>query len=160
MFDLSVNTATGLFVAYSVISGLTLGSIFLVYSGESIVLTFGVCALTFLGMSIYGMTTKRDLTSIGSYLFYALIGLIVAGLVNIFLKSSMLNLIISLVGVAVFIGLTAYDTQKIKQMAAQFEMNDSDTVTKVAVMGALSLYLDFVNLFLYLLRFFGRSNKD
>lgn len=154
---LSASMCTLLFVIYSVINGLTLGVIFMVYTEASIMSTFLVTAITFGIMSVYGYTTKSDLTSWGKILLFALIGLIVATLVNIFLKSTMFQLIISGIGVLVFVGLTAYDTQKLKALAAT--ATDEESMTKLAVYGALDLYLDFVNLFLYLLRFFG-SRRD
>ena len=150
---LSASMCTLLFVIYSVVNGLTLGVIFLKYTEASIMSTFLVTAITFGVMSVYGFTTKSDLTSWGKILFFALIGLIVATLVNFFLKSSMFQFIISGIGVLVFVGLTAYDTQKLKALA--FSANDEESMTKLAVYGALDLYLDFINLFLYLLRFFG-----
>ncbi|ACF12654.1 protein of unknown function UPF0005 [Chloroherpeton thalassium ATCC 35110] len=154
---LSLAAATGLFFLYSALNGVTLASIFMVYSLGSIGGVFLVTAGTFGAMSLYGLTTKRDLTKIGSLAFMALIGIIIAGVVNMFLHSSVLSLIVSLIGLVVFIGLTAYDTQKIKEMAAM--TNDGESEGKVAVLGALSLYLDFINLFLILLRLFG-GGKD
>lgn len=151
----SAATVSALFVAYSVINGLTLGAIFYVFTYSSIVTTFGVTALTFAVMSLYGYVTKKDLTSIGRLCFFGLIGLIIAGIVNIFLNNGMVSLISSCVGVLVFIGLTAYDTQKIKAYADAAV--DEESTTKIALMGALQLYLDFINLFLLLLRFFGNS---
>ncbi|NTV47602.1 MAG: Bax inhibitor-1/YccA family protein, partial [Chlorobiales bacterium] len=155
---LSAAAASGLFFLYSALNGLTLASIFLVYSLGSIAGTFVVTAGMFGAMSLYGMTTKRDLTKFGSIAMMGLIGIIIAGVVNMFMASSVLNLIISVVGVILFTGLTAYDTQKIKEMAAM--TNDGESEGKVAVMGALSLYLDFINLFLMLLRLFGSSRED
>lgn len=150
---LSASMCTLLFVLYSVVNGLTLGVIFLVYAETSIMSTFLVTAITFGVMSIYGYTTKSDLTGWGKILMFALIGLVVATLVNFFMKSSMMSLIISGIGVLVFVGLTAYDTQKLKDLA--YTATDEESMTKLAVYGALDLYLDFVNLFLYLLRFLG-----
>ncbi len=150
---ISATLATGLFFLYSALNGLTLSAIFLVYELGSIAGVFFITAGTFGAMSIYGLTTKKDLTSWGSLLFMGLIGIIIASLVNLFLQSSMFSLIISFVGVAVFVGLTAYDSQKIKEMAAK--VTDGESAGKVAVMGALSLYLDFINLFIMLLRIFG-----
>jgi len=149
---LSPALATLLFYAYAVLNGVTLAPIFLVYTESSIVLTFLVTAGVFLAMSIYGYTTKADLTKIGSILFMALIGLVVCSIVNIFLASSTMDWIISFAGVIIFIGLTAWDTQKIKQMAQE---TDEMNAGKLATLGALSLYLDFINLFLYLLRLLG-----
>jgi uncharacterized protein len=155
---MSAGTATALFVLYSALNGAMLSSIFVVYSGSSIASTFFICAGTFLGCSIYGWTTKKDLTSIGGFMMMGLIGIIIASLVNIFMKSAMVNAIISYIGVIVFVGLTAYDTQKIKDMAlSQPDGLDSAVIRKGAILGALSLYLDFINLFLMLLRIFGSS---
>ena len=149
---LSTGTATALFYLYSVLNGVTLTPIFLAYTLASIGKTFLITSLTFGAMSAFGYFTKQDLSKFGSYLFMALIGLIVCSLVNLFLKSTAFEWIISLAGIAIFIGLTAWDTQKIKEMTA---MTDPSQVGKVATLGALSLYLDFINLFLYLLRIFG-----
>ena len=143
------------FVIYSIVNGLTLSSILIVYTMESVASTFFITAGTFAAMAIVGTVTKKDLSSIGQILFMALIGLIIATIVNIFLKSSMMSYIISYVGVAVFVGLTAYDAQKIKNMIHQYGTDLSDDNMKLALMGSLSLYLDFINLFLYLLRIFG-----
>ncbi|MBM6992840.1 MAG: Bax inhibitor-1/YccA family protein [Prevotella sp.] len=154
---LSLTTATSLFVIYSALNGVTLSSIFLAYSMASIAKVFFITAGTFGAMALYGYFTKTDLSKLGNILFMALIGLIIASLVNIFLKSAMFDLILSYIGVAIFVGLTAWDTQKIKTMlATQIDM--SEGAQKIALMGALSLYLDFINLFLYLLRIFGRGN--
>ena len=147
------STAQLTFWAFAAIMGLSLASIFLVYTGQSIATTFFVSASTFLGMALYGYTTKRDLTAWGSFLFMGLLGLIVASLVGLFIQSSALQFAISVIGVLIFTGLTAYDTQKIKEM--YYAGDSSETGGKKAVMGALSLYLDFINLFLYLLRFIG-----
>ena len=152
---LSAGTATALFYAYSILNGVALTPIFLAYTGVSIATTFAITAGTFGAMSIFGYVTRQDLSKIGSYLFMALIGLIVCGLVNLILKSSMFDLFVSCVGVLIFVGLTAWDTQAIKRMCAEA---DPSMLSKVATMGALTLYLDFINLFLYLLRFFG--NRD
>ena len=153
---LSLSTATLLFILYSIINGATLAFIFAIYSTSIIVQTFVVTAVTFGAMAVYGYFTKKDLTSWGRLLLMALIGLIIAGVVNIFLHNSTMDLIISGIGVLVFVGLTAYDSQKIKQMLLMQE-DMGETAQKVALMGALSLYLDFINLFLYLLRLFGRD---
>ncbi len=150
---LSAGTALMLFFVYAGLLGLSLASIFLVYTGASITRVFFISAATFGAMSLYGYTTQRDLTGLGSFMFMGLIGIIIASLVNIFLKSSGLDWAISVIGVLVFVGLTAYDTQRIKEM---YNVNDDGTITgRKAVMGALSLYLDFINLFLMLLRLFG-----
>lgn len=155
---LSLTTATILFVLYSVLNGVTLSFVFLLYTMESIVNVFFISAGTFGAMALYGYFTKKDLTSWGRILFMALIGLIIASLVNIFVHSSGLSLIVSYVGVLVFVGLTAYDSQKIKQMMLQAP-DASESMLKLALLGALTLYLDFINLFLYLLRILGSSKK-
>ncbi len=151
---MSSATASMLFYAFAIVNGLALTPIFVVYTGVSIAKTFVITAATFGAMSTFGYLTKQDLTSWGRLLFFALIGLIIASLVNIFMGSSMLEMIISGAGVLIFIGLTAWDTQKIKAMAAYTPESEN---SKLATIGALSLYLDFINLFLYLLRFFGRN---
>ena len=155
---LSLTTATLLFVLYSVVNGATLSVIFLGYSQSVIAKTFFITAGMFGVMSFYGYVTKQDLSSIGKILFMALIGLIIATIVNLFVRSSMFDMILSYVGVVIFVGLTAWDTQKIKQMLLIADGMD-ESVQKIALMGALSLYLDFINLFLYLLRIFG-GNRD
>lgn len=149
---LSPALATILFYAYAILNGVTLTPIFLVYTMSSIALTFLVTAGVFLAMSIYGYTTKSDLTKFGTFMVMALIGLIVCSIINIFWANSVMDWIISFAGVAIFIGLTAWDTQKIKKMAQE---TDEANAGKLATIGALSLYLDFINLFLYLLRFLG-----
>lgn len=154
---LSLTTATLLFVLYSVVNGATLSVIFVLFSETIITQTFLVTAGTFAVMSLIGYTTKTDLTSFGKLLFMALIGLIIAMVVNMFIGNSTFDLIISCIGVLIFVGLTAYDTQKIKRLLATSDTMD-ESVQKIALLGALQLYLDFINLFLYLLRFFGRSN--
>ena len=157
---IQAGTATMLFVVYAALNGVTLSYIFLAYTRTSIVSTFIVCAVTFLACSIYGMVTKRDLTSMGGFLMMGLIGIIIASVVNIFLQSSGMAMIISYVGVLVFIGLTAYDTQKLKTMAHTLPDNATGAmVRKGALMGALALYLDFINLFIMLLHIFG-GNRD
>jgi FtsH-binding integral membrane protein len=154
------STATTLFVIYSALNGVTLSFIFLVYARASIVSTFFICAATFLACSIYGWTTKKDLTSWGGFLMMGLIGIIIASLVNMFTHSSSMYYIIGYIGVIVFVGLTAYDTQKLKNMAlSQPAGLDGEVVRKGAILGALSLYLDFINLFLLLLRIFGQSRE-
>ncbi len=145
--------ASLLFLIYAILNGLTLSTLFIAYTSSSIASTFFVTAGTFGAMSFYGYTTKKDLTSWGNLLFMALIGIIIASVVNIFMQSSMMYWIINVIGVLVFVGLTAYDTQKIKQMAET--MNSEEQAKKGAILGALSLYLDFINLFIYLLRFLG-----
>lgn len=150
---MSFSSAMGAFVVYSVINGLTLSVIFLAYTASSVAGTFFITAGMFGAMSLIGYTTKKDLSSWGSIFMMLLVGLIIASLVNMFLKSDTMSWIISIVGVIVFTGLTAYDTQKIKNMLHGAEVGEQ--TKKVALLGALSLYLDFVNLFLYLLRFLG-----
>jgi len=155
---MSAATATALFVLYSALNGVTLSFIFLVYTQTSIFSTFLICAGTFLACSFYGWTTKRDLTSFGGFLVMGLIGIIIATLVNMFIRSSALSMGISYIGVFIFVGLTAYDTQKLKNMAlTQPDGLEGSVVRKGAILGALSLYLDFINLFLMLLRIFGQG---
>ena len=155
---LSLSTATLLFILYSVINGATLSTIFFAFSVATIGKVFFITAGTFGAMALVGYTTKTDLTSMGKLLFMALLGIIIASVVNMFVGSSGLDLILSYVGVLVFVGLTAYDTQKIKQMC-QAAPDAGESTQKLALIGALSLYLDFINLFLYLLRIFG-NNRD
>ena len=150
---LSSSAAQGLFWVYSALMGVSLSSLGLIYTEGSLAQVFFISAGMFSAVALWGYTTKRDLTSMGSFLFMGLIGLIIASLVNIFLQSGALAWALSVVGVLVFTGLTAYDTQKIKEM--YFEADDEATMGRKAVMGALSLYLDFINLFLSLLRLFG-----
>lgn len=153
---LKASTATAMFVVYASLNGVTLSSIFLVYKVSTISSTFFICAATFLACSVFGMTTKRDLTGVGSFMFMGLIGIIIASIVNMFVMSSQIGMVISYIGVLVFVGLTAYDTQKLKHMALTQPAGVSDSVVrKGAIMGALTLYLDFINLFLFLLRIFG-----
>ena len=154
--SMSFVTATLLYIAYSVVTGVTLSSIFLLFTTGSIASVFFITAGTFAALSIYGFVTKKDLSTWRSYLIMGLIGLIIASIVNWFLASEMMYWIISYVGVAIFIGLTAYDTQKIKQLAYACHMEDEETRNKVALLGAITLYLDFINLFLYILRIFGK----
>ena len=157
VMKLSLPVATGAFALYSVLNGVTLSPIFLVYTSESIATTFFVTSGTFGAMALYGYFTKRDLTKWGSLLFMALIGVVIASVVNIFLKSEVMMWIITYIGVVLFVALTAYDTQKIKLLAYQ-TAHDAELSKKVSILGALSLYLDFINLFLYLLRILGRRN--
>ena len=153
---MQASTATAMFVLYAVLNGATLSVIFLAYTKSSIASTFFVCAGTFVAASIYGWVTKKDLTSFGSFLFMGLIGIIIASVVNMFLKSSGMAMIISYIGVFIFVGLTVYDTQRLKNMAlTQPADADGAVVRKGAILGALSLYLDFINLFLMLLRIMG-----
>ena len=155
---LSLATATLMFVAYSVINGAMLSSIFMIYTAASIASVFFITAATFAVMALIGYTTKTDLTSVGKLLFMALIGLVIATIVNMFIGSSTLTMICSYVGVLIFVGLTAYDSQKIKNMLMQAP-DAGESSQKLALLGALTLYLDFINLFLMLLRIFG-GNKD
>jgi FtsH-binding integral membrane protein len=150
---LQASTALGLFLLYAALLGMALSSIFLTYTGASIARVFFISAATFGAMSLWGYTTQRDLTGMGSFLMMGLIGLIIASLVNIFLKSSALDWTVSVIGVLVFVGLTAYDTQKVKELYNAYD--DGTVAGRKAVMGALSLYLDFINLFLMMLRLFG-----
>ena len=152
---LSLTTATIMFILYSVINGALLSSIFVIYTASSIATVFFITAGTFGAMALIGYTTKTDLSSMGKILFMALIGLVIATLVNLFIKSSGFTLILSYVGVLIFVGLTAYDSQKIKQMLLQAP-DAGEGAQKIALLGALTLYLDFINLFLYLLRIFGK----
>lgn len=157
---IKATTATAVFTIYSILNGVTLSFIFLVYTATSIVSTFLICAATFVACSIYGMVTKRDLTSMGGFMIMGLIGIIIASVVNIFIQSSAMQMIISYIGVIVFIGLTAYDTQKLKNMSMTVPDNATGAmIRKGALMGALTLYLDFINLFIMLLHIFGGS-KD
>jgi uncharacterized protein len=154
---MSVGAAQATFWGYAALLGVSLSFIFLAYTASSITQVFFITAGTFGAMSLWGYTTKRDLTGVGSFLFMGLIGIVIASIVNIFLASSALGFAISIIGVLVFTGLTAYDTQKIKEM---YTVNDDGTVAgRKAIMGALSLYLDFVNLFLMLLRLFGNGRN-
>ncbi len=152
---MSANTATLVFILYSALNGVTFSGIFIVYTAASIASTFFITAGTFGAMSFYGYTTKSDLTKWGSLLFMALFGLIIASVVNIFMNSTMLYWITTYAGVLIFVGLTAYDTQKIKNMNIIGNEGTAED-KKEAIMGALRLYLDFINLFLYLLRIFGK----
>jgi FtsH-binding integral membrane protein len=150
---LQPSTALVLFMAYAALLGLMLSSVFLAYTGASITRVFFVSAVSFGALSLYGYTTQRDLSAMGSFLIMGLFGLMIAMLVNIFLKSTGLDFVISAAGVLIFAGLTAWDTQRIKEMYS--EMDDGTIAGRKAVMGALKLYLDFINLFLFLLRFLG-----
>jgi FtsH-binding integral membrane protein len=150
----SFMVAALMMAAYSILNGVTMASIFVVYEMASIATTFFVTAGTFAAMAIVGYTTKKDLTKMGGILFMALIGLIIAGIVNMFLQSDTMSYIVSGIGVLVFTGLTAYDSQKIKSMLMQCD-TVNDGTQKLALLGSLTLYLDFINLFLYLLRFMG-----
>lgn len=156
---LSAGTASGLFLLYSALNGITLAAIFAVYAKATIVNAFLVTGGMFGAMSLYGLLTKKDLTSFGSFLFMGLIGIVIASVVNIFTKSAMLDFVISCVGVLVFLGLTAYDTQKLRVMGEMAPADDATAVRRGTILGALTLYLDFINLFLMMLRLFG-SNRD
>jgi FtsH-binding integral membrane protein len=155
--QMSLTAAQTTFWIYAGTVGLSLAGIFLVYTGVSIASTFFITAAMFLGTSLYGYTTGRDLSGVGSFMFMGLIGIIIAGLVNIFLASAALQFAISVIGVVVFTGLTAWDTQRIKEMYTE---HDDGTITgKKAIMGALALYLDFLNLFLFMLQFMGQRRN-
>jgi FtsH-binding integral membrane protein len=150
---ISTGAAQALYWVYATVMGLSLSTIFLVYTGSSIALTFFATAAAFLSLSLWGYTTKRDLSGFGTFLLMGLVGLIVAMVINVFIPSGPMTLAISLIGVLLFAGLTAYDTQKIKSM--YFYVGGTEFAAKSAIMGALKLYLDFINLFLFLLRFMG-----
>jgi len=155
---MEASTATKLFLLYAALNGATLSVVFLAYTASSIASTFLICAATFGACSIYGMTTKKDLTSWGGFLFMGLIGIIIASVVNIFLQSSAVSMIVSYIGVFIFIGLTVYDTQRLKTMAmTQPEGLDEAVIRKGSILGALSLYLNFINMFLFMLHIFGGS---
>lgn len=156
--NMSVGAAQATFWVYAALVGVSLSTIFLVYSHESIGRVFFITAASFGALSLWGYTTQRDLSGMGSFLMMGLFGIIIASLVNIFLGSSMVQFIVSVVGVLVFAGLTAYDTQRIKEM--YFEGDDSVVAGKKAIMGALTLYLDFINLFMMLLQLFGNRNSN
>lgn len=152
---ISFTTATLLFIAYSILNGMTLSILFLVYTMSSIATTFFVTAGTFGAMAVFGYVTKKDLTKIGNLCIMGVIGIIIASLVNMFLHNSMMDMIISYVGVLLFVGLTAYDAQKIKHLLSGDGIEVNDSTQKIALLGALTLYLDFINLFIYLLRILG-----
>ncbi len=154
------STATSLFVLYAALNGATLSVIFLAYTRSTITSTFFICAATFIACSVYGMATRRDLTSLGSFMLMGLFGIIIASVVNLFVRSSGMSMIISYIGVFVFIGLTAYDTQKLKMMAlSQPAGLEAGVVRKGAILGALSLYLDFINMFIMLLHIMGSRRQ-
>ena len=159
IMKMSFSTAGIMFALYSVLNGVTMSFIFIAYTSTSIATAFFVTAGMFAAMSFIGFVTKRDLSSFGSFFTMALIGLIIASVVNIFLNSSVMYWINTYVGVLLFVGLTAYDTQKIKQMLIEYGDEVNDSTQKLALIGSLSLYLDFINLFLYILRLFG-NNKE
>ena len=154
---MSVSAAQLTFWAFAAVMGLSMASIFLVFTGASIARVFFITAAMFGAMSLYGYTTKRDLSGWGSFLFMGLIGIIIAALVNIFLASAALQFAVSVIGVLVFTGLTAYDTQRIKEM--YYELDSADVATRAAIMGALSLYLNFINMFMLLLNLFGTTRE-
>jgi FtsH-binding integral membrane protein len=151
--------ATGLFVVYSALNGVTLAAVLAVFTQASVVSTFIVCAGMFVALSVYGFSTSKDLTSWGSFLFMGLIGIILALVVNMFLQSAMLEFAISGVGVLVFTGLTAYDTQKLKRMGSTAPTDDAAAMRRGAILGALTLYLDFINLFIMLLHLLGQVRE-
>ncbi len=152
---LSLKTATAMFLIYSVLNGLTMSAIFIMYTFSSISAVFLTTAGTFAVMSVYGYTTKTDLSRMGSLCLMALFGVIIATVVNLFLENTMLQLILSYAGILIFVGLTAYDTARIREIAMTHDTSATDDGQKIAIMGALTLYLDFINLFLYMLRIFG-----
>ncbi len=156
--SLSEQQASMIFLGYSILNGITLSGLLLVYTGASIALTFFITAGTFATMAVYGATTKSDLSQMGKIMFMGLIGIVIASLVNIFLKSNMIEWIVSYVGVAVFTGLTAWDVQKLKLLSAN--ANSEEEIKKVAIYGALTLYMDFINLFIFLLRIMGNRDRD
>jgi hypothetical protein len=155
---MSAATAAIVFIVYAAVMGLSLGSIFLVFTGASIARVFFITAATYGAMSLYGYTTSSDLSRFGAFLFMGLIGIVIASLVNIFVRSDAVQFAISIVGVIVFVGLTAYDTQRIKEM--YLESDSEEIAGKKAIMGALALYLDFINLFMLLLQLFGQRRQD
>lgn len=156
VMSMSTQTASALFLLYAALNGVTLSAVLLVYTASSAASVFLITALMFLATSVWGLTTGKDLSGWGSYLFMGLIGLIIAMVVNWFLGSSTMDYVISLIGVALFVGLTAYDTQKIQRMSQEVE--GEATISRLAIVGALTLYLDFINLFLFLLRLLGRRD--
>lgn len=153
---IETKTAQMLLWVYAVLMGMSLSSLGLLYTGTSLVKTFFVCAATFCGMSLYGYTTKKDLTSMGSFLYMGLMGLIIASLVNLFMQSPAIEFALSFIGVIIFTGLIAYDTQKLKDLY----FSGADGSGKTGIVAALTLYLDFINLFIYLLRFMGQRRDD
>lgn len=151
--SMRATTAAGMFYAYAALMGITMSMYLQIYTGVSVARTFFITASAFAGLSLWGYVTKKDLSGFGSFLIMGLWGLIIASVVNMFLGSSMMSFVISAAGVLIFAGLTAYDTQKIKEM--YFDADDGETASKKAIFGALTLYLDFINLFIFLLRFLG-----
>jgi uncharacterized protein len=157
---MSAQAAKIAFWSYAVLMGLSFGQIFYVYSGESIARTFFTTASVFGAMSIYGYSTKKDLTSFGSFLMMGVMGILIASIINMFMGSAAISFAVSIIGVLVFTGLTAYDVQKIKNLYFYSAGADKDQATKLAIFGALTLYIDFINLFIMLLRFFGESRRN
>ncbi len=155
IYKMSFTTATILFIVYSILNGVTLSILLLIYTASSIATTFFVTAGTFGTMAIFGYITKKDLTRIGSLCIMGVIGIIIASLVNLFLQNSMMDMVISYIGVLLFVGLTAYDSQKIKRLLSGDDIEVNEVTQKIALMGAMTLYLDFINLFIYLLRILG-----
>lgn len=155
IYKMSFTTATILFIVYSILNGVTLSILLLVYTASSIATTFFVTAGTFGTMAIFGYITQKDLTRIGSLCIMGVIGIIIASLVNLFLQNSMMDMVISYIGVLLFVGLTAYDSQKIKRLLSGDDIEVNEVTQKIALMGAMTLYLDFINLFIYLLRILG-----
>ncbi|MDO5641382.1 MAG: Bax inhibitor-1/YccA family protein [Paracoccus sp. (in: a-proteobacteria)] len=158
VYRLSTQTATMVFYGFAALMGMSISWIFLRYTGSSIAATFFATAAAFAGLSIYGYTTKRDLSGLGTFLMMGLIGLIVASIANIFIGSGAMQFAISVIGVLIFAGLTAYDTQRIKATYLELSQSNRDFLGKAAILGALNLYLDFLNLFMFLLQFMGSSN--
>lgn len=156
---LSASAAMGIFIAYAALTGVTMSTIFLAFTGASIALTFAVTAGMFTAMALYGYFTDSDLSSLGSFLMMGLVGLIIANVVNMFVQSANFDLVTAAFGVMIFTLFTAYDTQMIKRLGGEM-IGDGEEVSKVAVIGSLKLYLDFINLFIYLLRFFGQRRND
>jgi uncharacterized protein len=156
---MQASTAQALFWLFAGVMGLSISTIFLVYTGASIARVFFITAGTFAGMSLYGYTTRRDLSGMGAFMFMGLIGIIIASLVNMFIGSTAVQFAISVIGVLVFVGLTAWDTQRIKEMYFAYQSADGQTASKTAIMGALSLYLDFINLFMFMLQLFGQRRN-
>ena len=156
---MSAGAAKACFIAYSAINGLTLSYIFLIYVTGSIYTTFFIAAAMFGAAALYGKVTQKDLSGMGSFLFMGLIGLIIAGIVNIFIQNSMLDFVVSLVGIIIFVALTAYDVQKIRNFSQEVGLQSNEQVSRVVIYGALSLYLDFINIFLKLLKFFGKRKN-
>ncbi len=155
--SMSLSTAQLTFWAFAAVMGLSLSTVFIAFTGASVARVFFITAASFGALSLYGYTTKRDLSGMGSFLFMGLIGIIIASIVNMFIGSSAVQFAISVIGLLVFAGLTAYDTQRIKEM--YHELDNSDVMGRKALMGALSLYLNFINMFMFLLHFFGGSNE-